>query len=175
MPKLTSTASTAGLGVLLAITACQMTGDRCGQSGGPRCPSRHAVHSRRLHKVMADLGHEVRSRWPQEIAEERAADARRDRERRFRDASRLAKALADAAGCIPDTISDAELSEADRVAFLVGARELRARAGELEASAAAGDLAPMQTALAAVKNTCTGCHDQFAELAGPIRFGPSGL
>jgi cytochrome c556 len=165
----------AALSVVLTIVACETPGGRTEDPlGMGRSPSRHAVHSARLQEVMGGLRREVSRLWPQEVAEERAADTRRDRERQLREAGQLADALAEAAAQMPNTISDVELSEADRKAFLAGAAKLQTHADELRTSARREDLGQMQRALRKIQTTCTGCHDQFAELAGPIRFGRSG-
>lgn len=106
--------------------------------------------------------------WPQEIADERAASAREERERRFEEARRLADALAEAAGQIPEAIAGAELDEVDRQLFLANAQKLRSSAEHLQASAANRDLDRMHNVLHSIRATCNSCHAQFRELAGPI-------
>jgi len=134
-------------------------------------PARHAIRTDQLHKIMEDLGRSSAQDWPQEMANLRSEQ---DEQARFREARRVADALAQAAKQIPASIADAPLTEQQREAFLASVEELEQKAAQLEAAAAAHDLKRMRSTLSTIKTNCYGCHAQFSEYAGPLQFGRSG-
>jgi hypothetical protein len=134
-------------------------------------PARHAISSRQLQDVMQHMGSQVGRNWPQEIAEERVASAQRDRRLRFRRAAELSGVLAESAKLIPEAAPAEELTPAERTVFMARVKDLEQEAGELRDAARKQDADRMERLLARIQGTCMACHDQFAELAGPIRFG----
>ncbi|MEP0844604.1 MAG: cytochrome c, partial [Phycisphaerae bacterium] len=167
-------AASAALGAVILALACGPDRARSERTGTTPA-GRHAVHSDRLRAVMLRVGSQTAKTWPQEIEAERAADARREQERRFEEARLLARALSRAAGDIPEAIAGVELTEAERVEFLAKADRLRQQAEQLEASAGRHDLDAMHSVLHNVRATCNDCHAQFRELAGPIPLPPSAM
>lgn len=154
---------------LIGLAACQPGLNGRPPEGPPR--THHAVHSERLRNLMGEVHAAVQRSWPQEIQQEKKAEAQRDREAQLRRAARLASFLADSAQAIPDAIADVDLPPAERDQFNAKAYLLEQQALALQQRAERGDVDRMRAILADVKTTCTGCHDQFAELAGPIEFG----
>lgn len=163
----------ASAGALLAIS-CSAPPDRHDRAAHAPAGG-HAVHTDRLRAVMLDMGTKAAKRWPQEIAAERAADARRERELRFEEARQLAEALAGASDEIPRAIEGVELTAAERGAFVAKAELLRAQADRLEAQARQHEFEEMRTTLNSIRNTCNDCHRQFRELSGPVHLPANAL
>lgn len=134
-------------------------------------PARHAVHTEKLRAIMSRMGGRVAKEWPQEIADLRAAQEGADEQARFREAGAMAKNLAEAADLIPDAVADADMTPAEKQAFMVNVDQLRQQAEELQSVALAQDLAGMKATLSRIQTTCYGCHAQFREVAGPLQFG----
>lgn len=156
---------------LLGLLACRKSLQDDGSAPDATTPvASHAIHSDQLQKLMRGLGEEVRVSWPQEIAEERAAS---DRRAQFREAARIGRLLANSAPNIKAAISDVQLGDAERKIFTDNVVLLEGQARDLAAVAAREDAEAMGASLRDIKATCTACHGQFAELAGPIRFGPA--
>lgn len=160
-----------GMSVWIVAVACDDGSRSAGAGRTATPPARHAVHSERLRQIMQGMGTEVEKKWPQEIAEERAEAARRDRRRKFDKAAELARILSESAPLIPEAVSDVQLSETERETFLAQAETLQTQAGELRRAAEEQQLDEMEQVLQEIRTTCTACHQQFAELAGPVRFG----
>jgi len=157
---------------VLLMSSCQRPVSTEGVGGTRmRDGAAHAVHSDQLHAIMKGLDAEVGKTWPQEIAEERAADAQRDRRARLQRVAGLARILADSARQIPAAAADASLSEADRTTFLAFARQLGTQAEELRVAAEARTVRQAEVCLERISGTCNACHSQFADLAGPVSLG----
>lgn len=161
--------------MMAAILACDPA-----QSG--RAPSRdqvspaarHAIESEDLRRIMHSLSTEVKRSWPQEIADVKTAQARRDREDRFKQAQALAAALAQSAESIPQATAQAKLSDAELKNFMDRVQQLKTEARELESAAASQDDQGMKQVLGRIQTTCNGCHERFSNLPGPIKFGAKG-
>lgn len=167
----------AGACVGLGCSLCCSMADRRYEPARSDCApaSCHAVHSEQLRAIMSGLGVRADKVWPQEIAQERAADAAREREARFDEARELATALGRAAGQIPQAIAGVELAGTERDAFFVAVDRLKFHAGELEVAAGRRDFDRMESILGSIRTTCNECHAQFRELAGPIQAPGSDL
>ena len=135
----------------------------------------HAVHSAKLHTRMSKLGSRSSRTWPQEIASERAEEAKEARAERFDAARRLAAALSAAAEEIPEAISGVQMAPADRERFLAQVKQLHDQAEGLEGCAARQDFDGMRAALQSIRATCNECHSQFRGVTGAIRLPKSAI
>ncbi|MBI4581006.1 MAG: cytochrome c [Planctomycetes bacterium] len=163
-------AATCG-GVVLLVLSCGPESPRGPQAADVSPPARHAIHSEQLRTVMRQVGSEVRESWPQEIAQLKQEEAARDRRERFEHAAYLANRLAEAAHVIPQAAPVAQLGDDDRRVFMDLVRQLQSESELLRSHAAIHDEQGMRRTLDRIRATCTNCHQQFRELAGPLRFG----
>lgn len=120
---------------------------------------------------MGRLGAQVRESWPQELEPIKKEEARAEQKDRLSRAAELADSLAASAEAIPTAVPASELSGSDRAAFQSLAQQLRGGAEQVGQRARANDTQGMDHALGQVRRTCTQCHEQFREIAGPLRFG----
>lgn len=118
-------------------------------------PALHGVHDERLREIMKDLNSMTYSTLPQEM--EPAFLRRTD----LREIARVAKAMSETAGHIPDVIDKIGLPENDRGLFLKLAADLGHQANELERLANANDTPGTERAFERVTSTCTACHKLF--------------
>lgn len=130
----------------------------------------HAVHSRQLREVMADLAGGAKKTWPQEIAEEKAEQTREQRKQDFGRAAKLAKALKRAAADIPGACEGMEMTPAEQQTFMALVRQLEFQSAELASAAKSENQESMKIVLRRIKNTCYDCHDQFRCATGPIEY-----
>jgi cytochrome c556 len=118
-------------------------------------PASHAVHSERLHELMAGLDRLSRQRLPQ------AMDTRGERVRRAEQIAAVGQALAESAGDIAGATGDAGLAPDERQEFVQLALELRRRAQELAETAPGLSEREMHERAAAVERACERCHARF--------------
>ncbi len=130
-------------------------------------PQRHAIHSDQLKAVMGNLGSTVASHWPQEIE----ADMREGHEREYREAAYLAGQLAETARVLPQVVPAESMTPSDRDAFMANVTILDRQASQLEAAARDRQLQEMRDVLFQIQSTCYGCHSQFRDQPGPLKFG----
>ncbi|UCD30411.1 MAG: cytochrome c [Planctomycetota bacterium] len=159
--------------LILAISSCRPspTKDYQQRLAQTAEPARHAIHTDRLHAIMADLGRQVAKTWPQEMEAEAKADADRTRAESFENARKLGRALAETAEKIPHAVADVDMPDADREAFLASARMLRGQASSLARFAREQNTKRMRHTLNTIQTTCYGCHSQFSKYTGPLKFG----
>lgn len=128
----------------------------------------HQVHSADLTDVMARLERQRANSWPQEIQDEYAADAEKERQLNLVKANSLALALARAAEMIPQALEGVKLGSADRKLFLGYVGELRDEANRLSKLTREKDLKGIAKVQDDIRKTCNACHKDFRELAGPL-------
>jgi cytochrome c556 len=129
----------------------------------------HAIDNEQIEELMGKLGAEYLRVWPQEVQEERERAARRTRARRFSEVASVAARLRDAAGQLPSLVEDAELSDERRQEFNDLSARLADQADKLADAARAEDEKRVQAVVNRINSTCTQCHAQFREQAGPLR------
>ena len=129
-------------------------------------PRQHGVTVGQLQALVERLSLPPKV-WPQEIAEERAAQYRQEQAEGFAQAQRMAAALAEASRGIPDRVSSAGLSDDDRELLLRNAQGLARNAGRLKSIAGRQDLQGARAVLCSMQTACNACHDQLRALAGP--------
>lgn len=117
----------------------------------------NGVHNRELRKIMRRMQSLTFSRMPQELGDD--AGRRLSAER----ASLIASQLAAAADEIVMAAPQLKLSDSEQADFIAEAEALRARAGALRQRAASGEVPATDPALAAVKTSCTHCHERFRD------------
>jgi hypothetical protein len=122
----------------------------------------HAVHAASLQQVMGKLDRQVAKTWPQEIQEEQEALSRKQKEAQFRKAGQLALALSQAGDDIGESVSNVQMSAAERKAFDALLRQMKFQAAELKSAAKVQNRESMQTILGRIKTTCCDCHQQFS-------------
>ena len=128
----------------------------------------HWVHSADLTDVMARLERQRANSWPQEIQDEYAADAEKERQLNLVKANSLALALARAAEMIPQALEGGKLGSADRKLFLSYVGELRDEANLLSKLTKKKDLRGIAAVQDDIRKTCNACHQRFRTLAGPL-------
>ena len=128
----------------------------------------HWVHSADLTDAMARLERQRANSWPQEIQDEYAADAEKERQLNLVKANSLAQALARAAEKIPQALEGVKLSSAERKVFMGYVGELRAEAEQLSKLTQKKDFEGIAKVQGDIRTTCNACHKQFRELAGPL-------
>ena len=159
-----------GVGLALVLMSCsdgklrqsRQDADAASPAGA------HWVHSADLTDVMARLERQRANSWPQEIQDEYAADAEKERQLNLVKANSLAQALARAAEMIPQALENVKLSSADRKLFLSYVGDLRDEAQKLTKLTEEKDLEGIAKVQDDIRTTCNACHKQFRELAGPL-------
>ena len=100
----------------------------------------------------------------QRLSDERlpkSLDVEEPLQARAREVAEVARALAESAARIPETGTDAPMSDADRAAFEAIARELQQHATALAHVAEASRSDEARAELAAIQAACTACHARF--------------
>ena len=113
---------------------------------------------------------QVRRSWPQEIQEERTAQAEQQAKKDMEKAAALADAMASAAASIPGAVSDVDMSGAERKEFDALVRQLQFQSRELASVAKAGKHETMQVVLKRIKTTCQECHARFSAVIPAINY-----
>lgn len=128
-------------------------------------PMRHAVHSDRLLKLMAELRHLTYSRLPQELEQGAVTEAR------IEEIRWIASGMSSAAELIPNILDDVELGPEQRAEFRLLAEDLARKCRTFEAVTAtlSTDRARSADGLVAefseVLDTCDACHSRFRVLS----------
>ena len=159
--------------LLLTIASCESSSNQQYQQrlDNTSGPARHAIRSDQLQDIMGELAQQVAKNWPQEVETEMRTQADQMRQKNFEKAHQLGQALAQASQSIPDSIANSNMSENDLSVFLSSAGMLRWQALALAKHAEQKNLEGMQHSLNIIQTTCYGCHTQFRQHAGPLKFG----
>lgn len=143
--------------VCMCVVACHPTPSQKYQRrlANTGAPALHAVHKDRLREIMADMNQLTFDRLPQEM------DPTIERDRRIREISAIAGALAKDAELIPDILNDVRITQEDKIVFTAFASKLRNEALELKSIAERGDLQTIAVRLDMMVATCNACHTSF--------------
>jgi hypothetical protein len=134
--------------------------------------ARHWVQGAQLRTLMKDVSSKAQRNWPNNLPQD-PEDQRAFNSRDAMGAARLADGLAAAAVRIPEAVTNANMSEADRAGFQAEADTLRDQALRLGQAARANRGEEMQASLDAINATCVSCHSRYREFSGQLNIQPS--
>lgn len=118
-------------------------------------PSLHGIHSDELQAAMRELDAQASNRIFAQLYTGNRPMVE------LREVASAADAIAESAAHIPDALTQIELSEEERQAFLGLAEKLRVEAAQLSSDARHNDLARARAALQRMTATCNACHTAF--------------
>lgn len=154
----------------LLLVSCESDASRAERAGQIPPAARHGIHSEQLRAIMAGMGEQVRQAWPNESDSSARENVPFSAER-YEYISQAASRLANAAPSIPQAVPERTLAGPSRQTFLQLVAQLESQARGVQKEAAAHNRFAMDSAVKQLRSTCTSCHLQFREVAGP---GPLG-
>ena len=130
---------------------------------------RHGVQDARLRAVMDRLSlRNSQTAPPTDMPEDPEEPVNRSAEWYFGEAQTLAADLAEMAAVIPQSVSPARMSDADRAGFEAEAATLRDQALRLRDAASGHKVEQMRHILDGINSTCISCHSRYRDFTGQI-------
>lgn len=136
-----------------------------------RSASGHWIYSADLRAIMGELDRKVRTAWPQEMSGGETSGggiSSEERAKLLEHMAPLATELSAAARRIPDAVSRAKVTQADRSAIAALAGTLGEQADVLQTRIRENNLDEARRVLTDINTTCMSCHDRFRDLCGPM-------
>ena len=151
-------ASALSIAAVALLSSCSTTGQNSEESSTHRIIERsdvHAVHSKRLKDVMAELFVLSIDSAPSGVAAAEADPAN------LKEVKSAARDMAAAAAGIPDILLDVKLPVERKMAFLDAVETLRSESLTLDREAPNMTRIQMRDQLRRIESACTACHSKF--------------
>jgi hypothetical protein len=137
-------------------------------SGGAEAVGAHWVQSDRLRPLMTEIASKAQSDWPTGIPLDPEDKSTGDLPGAIESAAALADELAGAAIRIPQSVTAARMSEADRAGFQAQADTLHQQALRFGRAAREKKVEQMQRSLDGINATCVSCHSRYRDFSGQL-------
>jgi cytochrome c556 len=131
---------------------------------------KHWVQNEQLRGLMKELSAKSQRNWPKDVPQDPEDPQSGDPRNTMDSAAKLADGLAATAARIPESVTNANMSEADLAGFQAEANTLRDQAMRLGQAARAKKVEQMQRSLDAISSTCISCHSRYRDFAGQVNM-----